>query len=313
MGTSEPLVSVVTPVYDMADYLRECVESVLGQTWRRWELLIVDNRSTDGTLELARALAERDGRIRVLAPEEFVPALVNANRALRQIHPEAAYVKVLHADDWLYTECLEKMVRLAEGNPSVGIVGAYRMEGDRVTLKGLPEAQTVFEGRALARDALLGRIPYVFGSPSSVLMRADLVRARPRFYNPDTPFQADQEACYELLAESDFGFVHEVLTYTRRHDEAGFPYYARVGANIPGQIDLILRFGRLYLTDREFASRLAAWYAMYGLFFVRRARSLRNREFRAYHRSALTKLARMTPPLAVLRGTGLQARRLVRL
>ena len=53
------------------------------------------------------------------------------------------------------------------------------------------------------------------------------------------PFQSDQEAFYLLLQESDFGFVHQVLTFTRRHDEADSSYYHRVGAEPSGQLLLL--------------------------------------------------------------------------
>ena len=54
--------------------------------------------------------AERDSRIRLLRPDEFVGAGSNANRALLEISPSSAYVKVVHADDWLFPDCLTRMV-----------------------------------------------------------------------------------------------------------------------------------------------------------------------------------------------------------
>ena len=80
----------------------------------------------------------RDTRIRVIISDEFVSADANANRALRQIDPAARYVKVVHGDDWLFPTCLEKMVALAEAHPRVGLVSAYRRDGDDIDLTGLP-------------------------------------------------------------------------------------------------------------------------------------------------------------------------------
>ena len=56
---SQPLVSIVTPVYNGADFLSECIESVLAETYENWEYTIVDNCSSDGSADLARGYAAR--------------------------------------------------------------------------------------------------------------------------------------------------------------------------------------------------------------------------------------------------------------
>src|ERR1041385_635284 len=116
----EPLVSVVTPVYNGEGYLRECIESVLAQTYTNWDYTIVNNRSTDRTLEIAQEYAARDARIRVVTNEAFVRVIANYNNAFRQISPHSKYCKVVASDDSLLPECLERMVRLAEERPTVG-------------------------------------------------------------------------------------------------------------------------------------------------------------------------------------------------
>ena len=72
-----PLVSVITPFYNTARYLAECIESVLDQTFRDFEYLLVDNASTDGSLEIAQEYANRDSRIRVVHFDELVPQIPN--------------------------------------------------------------------------------------------------------------------------------------------------------------------------------------------------------------------------------------------
>jgi hypothetical protein len=145
-----------------------------------------------------------------------------------------------------------------------------------------------------------------------VLLRSDLVRKRSEFYNRDNPFQADQEACYDVLREADFGFVHQVLTYTRRHEEAGFSYHARVGAQIPGQIDLLTRFGPLYLDQSELEQRLAARLLQYAWFFARWSPKLKKSEFREYHSEAIARLRDRIRAADVARGLARQAFRLAR-
>ncbi len=96
---TEPLVSVVTPVYNGEKYLVECIESVLAQSYRNWEYVIINNCSTDGTLAIAEGYMQRDTRIRIVNNQEFLPQIANWNHALRQISPQSQFCKIVHADD----------------------------------------------------------------------------------------------------------------------------------------------------------------------------------------------------------------------
>src|SRR5687768_18358729 len=91
----QPLVSVLTPVYNGERYLVECIESVLAQTYQNWEYCIVNNRSTDRTLAIAQKYASQDNRIRIHNNETFVECDANGNIAFRQISSESKYCKVV--------------------------------------------------------------------------------------------------------------------------------------------------------------------------------------------------------------------------
>ncbi|MGE0406800.1 MAG: glycosyltransferase family 2 protein, partial [Candidatus Korobacteraceae bacterium] len=69
--TSAPLVSIITPVYNGEEFLVECIESVLAQTYQNWEYIIVNNHSKDRSLEIAEEYARRDPRVRVVTGKEF--------------------------------------------------------------------------------------------------------------------------------------------------------------------------------------------------------------------------------------------------
>ena len=167
MSAPQPLVSIVTPVYNTEKYLAQCIESVLAQTYANWEYVIVNNCSTDRSADIAQHYARQDSRIRICHNEQFLTQLQNCNHAFRQISPESKYCKAVHADDWLFPECVSRMVEVAEANPSVGIVGSYRLEETRVDLDGLPFPNIVVSGRDICRLTLLGKL-YVFGSPTSL-------------------------------------------------------------------------------------------------------------------------------------------------
>jgi glycosyltransferase involved in cell wall biosynthesis len=304
-------VSVVTPVYNGAQYLTECIESVINQSYENWEYVIVDNCSTDATLEIARGYEAKDRRIRVLAADVFVGPIENQNRAVREIAPESRYTKVLHADDWLFPECLERMVDLAERHPTVGVVSAYRLEETRVTLDGLPHTLTVVPGREIARSTLLGEpYPFLFGSPSSVLLRSDRIRERDPVYNEANPWDEDTEACLEILEHSDLGFVHQVLTFTRRPNDSPFSRHTRLGVQLPEKIKLVAKYRSMYLTETEYQRRIAVLLVWYGIFSLKGFHKFADRDFRAYHQQALRDIVHAVNVLDVLAGVQLQLRRM---
>src|SRR5437773_8105341 len=132
MPTDVPLVSIVTPVYNAAAYLPECIESILAQTYPHWDYTIIDNCSTDDSPAIARSYAAKDSRIRVQRNDHCLPAMANHNMALRQLSRASKYCKVVFADDWIFPECLQKMVAVADEHPTAGIVGSYCLEGQQV-------------------------------------------------------------------------------------------------------------------------------------------------------------------------------------
>jgi len=251
----EPLVSVVTPVYNGADFLAECIESVLNQTYKHYEYIIVNNCSTDRTLEIALSYAQKDGRVRVHTNAEFVGVMENHNIALSLISPEAKYCKVVCADDFIFPECLAKMVEIAEANPSVGLVVAYSLAGKKVYFDGLEYERKVVKGSEICRASLLGG-PFVLGNPTSSLYRADLVRETKAFYPSSNP-HSDTTACYQLLEHADFGFVHQVLSYARIHPNSETSKSLKFGAIFLATLGDVARFGPKYLTQTELKQRLA--------------------------------------------------------
>jgi glycosyltransferase involved in cell wall biosynthesis len=291
-----PLVSVVTPVYNGAKYLAECIESVLAQTYTNWEYAIVDNCSTDGSLEIARQYARHDARIRIHNNDEFLSQKQNWNHALRQISAESKYCKVLHADDWLFPECIARMAEVAEANPSIGIVSAYRLDEDRVNLDGLPYPSTVVPGRQIGRLSLLGG-PYVFGSPTSLLIRSNIIRSREAFYE-ESGVHSDKEACFDVLQDWNFGFVHQVLTFTRRHNESLTAFVHRFDTYRLANLIIFAKYGPVYLTEEEYEGRLKQLLERHYRFLATSVFELKGREFWNYHRDGLRNLGY---PLSVTR------------
>jgi glycosyltransferase involved in cell wall biosynthesis len=282
---SPPLVSIVTPIYNEERYLADCIESVLAQTYKQWTLTVVDNCSTDTSVEIARRYAATDSRIRVQQNKEFLPAVANHNRAMRRISASSKYCKVILGDDWIFPECIERMVSVAEQHPSVGIVSAYALEGKCVKWTGLPYTTPIVSGRDICRKHLLEGV-YVFGTPTTVLYRSDLVRSRVAFYN-ETDIHADTEVCFELLKESDFAFVHQVLTFTREREGSVSSGAADLHAYFGSMLYILTRHGKDYLTPIELEQRLGAHLSEYYGFLGKSLLVRRDGRFWEYHKRSL--------------------------
>ena len=129
----QPLVSVIVPCYNYADFIAGCMESVLNQTYRNLELIVVDDGSSDDSLERIARVADLDSRVRVISQDNRGVAHAR-NRGLSESGGEL--VLYVDADDQLLPAFLEKTVeRLLASEPNTFVYTQYRMHGavDRVS------------------------------------------------------------------------------------------------------------------------------------------------------------------------------------
>ncbi len=120
---TQPTVSVVMPCYNASLYLREAIESVLSQTYQDWELLIVDDGSTDNSKQIAQECTLKDKRIRLIEQPNG-GACRARNNGIE--HAQGMYIKFLDADDVLCPDCLEEQVQqIAELQPNQIPFGDY--------------------------------------------------------------------------------------------------------------------------------------------------------------------------------------------
>jgi glycosyltransferase involved in cell wall biosynthesis len=290
MAAIEPFVSVLTPTYNMGPFLADCIDSVLKQTYRNFEYVIINNCSTDQTLEVTAKYARADSRIRVHNNEKLVPVIENHNIAFSLMSPEAKYCKVISADDFLFPDCITQLVSLAEANPSVGIVGSYQLSGSHIRWQGFEYPRAVFSGKELCRQIFLSDEPsFGFGTPTSLLYRSDLIRKTPAFYPNPSP-HADTSACFRDLECSDFGFVYQVLSFERTHPGTQTSASTNMNRFLSAYLDDVKHYGQAYLTKEEYEHKVNETISEYYTFLGVNMLRPRGDAFWEYHRTRLSEL-----------------------
>lgn len=131
IDSSYPKVSIIVPVYNVERYLRQCIDSVLDQTYGNWEMIIVDDGSTDGSAAICDEYAEKNSRIRVFHKPNCGPSSArNAGMA----EASGDYLIFLDSDDfWLDDSCLSRMIQTAVDFDADLVRGDYaRVHGNGI-------------------------------------------------------------------------------------------------------------------------------------------------------------------------------------
>lgn len=157
-----------------------------------------------------------------------------------------------------------------------------------VELADLPDSSDVFRGREIVGLSLRSLIS-VTGSPTSVLFRTRFLRERRPFYDPSFR-HADTEVAYWTLMRSDLGFVHELLSFSRRPDRAEGRVSDGLNSHRAERIRMLLRYGRETMSPRDYHRQLRHELREYLWWHLKqRAKPSRrgDRAFHAFHRRAI--------------------------
>jgi len=295
--SEEPFVSVVTPVYNGEAFISECIESVLAQTYQNFEYLIVNNCSTDRTSYIINKYAKLDSRIRIHNNTNFLTSLQNQNFSMTLIPRKSKYCKVVHADDWLFPECITKMVELAETDSSIGIVGSFMLIGRFVYCDGLPPPKgnsgsqyptKIFSGRDICRiDTYRSNRPSVFGNPTTILLRSEIILNRNKPFYDEEHFFMDRDACYRILQRYNFGFIYQVLSSMGKHEGQVHAPMDKIQSWVAFRFYLLRKYGRAYLEEDEYNKLLHEKFKEYCSFLkdnsLRRINFRKEKDFWNYH------------------------------
>lgn len=225
--TSPPRISVVLPVYNCVKYVREAVESVLAQTYGNFELVIVDDGSTDGSAEVLRSFS--DPRIRVITFAENRGIVSALNHGIRSSRSEL--IARMDADDICLPQRFERQVRFLDTHPDVQLCGSgTRSFGDETWLfrpiEGAPRIHArLFFGHALDHPSIMFRRAFI--------ERFDLA------YSGEFPHAEDLDLFQRAAECGSLANLPEVLLVTRAHSEETSVVHVR--EQLQSQARLMLR------------------------------------------------------------------------
>ena len=120
---NEPEVSIITPVYNAEEFLMETIESVKNQTFQNWEMILVDDGSTDDSLSIINSYSEKDKRIRCIQLQQNSGAAIARNTGIE--HSDSPYIAFLDSDDLWLPEKLETQLKIMKENQWVFTHTAY--------------------------------------------------------------------------------------------------------------------------------------------------------------------------------------------
>ncbi|MCH6257881.1 glycosyltransferase [Puniceicoccaceae bacterium K14] len=293
-----PLITILTPVYNGESCLRNCIESVINQSYKNWVYVIIDNQSTDKTKEIAQSYADNDSRIVIKKTPNFITSVQNHNFSLQQVAPDSKYIKIVHADDWIFPECIEKMVEIGENFPRVGLIGSYRLDGKNVGHNGLPHPSETTSGKEIGRGVFLAKYE-LFGNPTSTMFRRAAISRDRDFFNENN-IHYDTEACFQVLSEWDFGFVHQVLTKTTRHEGSITSKIDNLNTRFLGSLTCLYHFGEKFFSQEELTRLKKRYRATYYHRYAKGILKHYNADMVKYHKNERKKIGLKISRLRVL-------------
>ena len=201
-------VSILTTVYNRDKYLAACIESVLASSYQDWELIIVDDVSTDTSAAIAKSYEQKDDRIKVYINDKNLGDYPNRNKAAS--YAKGKYIKYLDADDLIYPHGLEIMVNTMEQFPEAALGISQKVVEDVKPFPFVMEPKETFTREFLMRGVLgLG--------PTGTIIRRDVFEKLGGFTG--TRYIGDTEMWYKIALAYPVVKMQDELIFWRQHDD----------------------------------------------------------------------------------------------
>ncbi len=216
MESNVPKVSILIPTFNRANYLKMAVDSAIAQTCPDTEILVLDDCSTDETVNLSEAY-RNTANITFIRNETNIGFINNWNKAISLSSGE--YIKIIGDDDMLSPDCVAEQARILDEHPDVGVVCCnYSIIDESNRVKNNNNSYKLFgrdmkeNGREFIKNYLLGK--RVVGWPGAILFRRQDINKTGGF-DPQVGCPADIDMWCRILRDKDFYYLDKMLAYCR--------------------------------------------------------------------------------------------------
>ena len=235
MSLPTPLLSVLVPVYNVAPYLEQCLDSILSQSYTALEVIVVDDGSTDGSGAICDAYAERDARIRLIHQANAGLSAAR-NAAMDVMHGD--FFVCVDSDDWLPEDALEQPMNVLTANPLIDILELGYTE---INCRTGAERLVLAAGRELSSQEALQSLAALSGVTGMAW--------------GDLPHRYDGALRFPVGALRDTPFIFEALTRATRYRYLSWFGYCYRVARV-GSITEVYDKRLVYLFENLWTSRL---------------------------------------------------------
>lgn len=207
---TRPLVSVVMPMHNAAKYVKAAVESIQRQTYPKWELVVIDDASTDRSYGIVRRMARKDKRIKLYKNIKNLGIGATMNKLLQ--YARGDLIARMDADDVAFPDRLVKQVAYLQVHPKVGIMGGYMVEiddRDRITSKRtVPLTHKEIARRMITTQTIQN---------PTLIMNRKLVPADQLWFDSELSPVDDLDFMFRQLRSVTFANTPEYLVAYRKH------------------------------------------------------------------------------------------------
>ncbi|HEX8357037.1 MAG TPA: glycosyltransferase family 2 protein [Segetibacter sp.] len=203
---ANPIVSVLITAYNRESYIAEAIESVLASTFDNWEMIIVDDCSTDSTVSIAKQFEKQDERVKVFVNEKNLGQFQNRNKAAS--YAKGKYLKYLDSDDMILTDGLCYCVYQMEMFPTASI--------GLITFDKKVQGPTLFPSHLVIKEHFFINSSLHIG-PTGTIIRRDFFESNNGF---DARFEVTSDNYFniQMAIAGDVVFMPYQFFYYRRHE-----------------------------------------------------------------------------------------------
>lgn len=240
---TNPLVSIVIPVYNRELYIEDAIRSAISQTYQNIEIIIVDNCSTDSTWDILNEWEKKDNRIKIFQNDSNIGPVLNWNECFR--HASGEYIKILWSDDWISHKFVEKCLSVFEKNTAF-VLSGYQIVAKKMVLSEVVFKKNIYSVLEYLNNILLYNREGFPVSPGCAMFRTKDILAS---FIVDIPNDDGLDSKKNGAGNDLLLFLNTVVNYTSISTISGVDSYFRSheeSFSVANQLDLYYEWAKVF-------------------------------------------------------------------